>query len=392
MRKNFQQAHDLAQSGMPKAAIARRLSLRRATIVSWLDRELYTDARGWMRGARRTHTDEEVTRIVVLKRKRIAARSYLQGAEHIQMDYALTHPTEDLPSLWFIGDVFREHGLQTKRPTPKGKRQGIVERLKFPIRSIIGLGTIQQAADFVGKRYIAGRTEPITIFSTCYYQWLKRFHIWRIAAETSECAIACLTEFWRTDPIPNVCRIDNGMQFRGGGRAVALIGRFVRFLLNCNVTPLFSSPYQSYTNPHIEGNNRTVGDLWAANHFTDTDMLDAEIARFNAEHEAYVRWKFKERLTSASLRYLDPSETVATDVLRSTQGKKVVFIRFVERWKSCGDRIGIRLLNRFVRIPDAFIGQYVLASVNLETATLSVIEEHEGITNTVLTEPFPYSL
>lgn len=308
------------------------------------------------------------------------------------MDYALAHPTDALPSLWFIGDIFRQHGLQTKQPTPKGKKQGIVERLRFPITSIINLGVIQQAADFVGKRWIAGRTEPITIFSTCYYQWLKQFKIWRTTAETSECAIACLSEFWRADPIPNVCRIDNGMQFRGTGRGVANIGHFLKFLLNIGITPLFSSPYQSYTNPHIEGNNRTVGGLWSANHFTGTDMLDREIERFNAEHEVYVRWKFKERLADASLRRLAKDDLIETDVLRSTQGKKVVFIRFVERWKERGDQIGIILLNRFVPIPDPFVGQYVLASVNLETAMLTVIEEHDGVTNTILEVPYPYTL
>lgn len=392
MRKNFLQARDLARSGMPKAAIARHLRIRRATIVSWLQQDAYTDDRGWVKRKRRSHTDEEVARIVTFKQERIDGRKYLQGAEHVQMDYALAHPTDDLPSLWFIGDVFREYGLQTKRPTPKGKQQGIVERLKFPIASIVNLGRIQQAADFVGKRWIAGRSEPITIFSTCYYQWLKKFRIWRTTAETSECAMACLTDFWRTDPIPNVCRIDNGMQFRGGGRAVAMIGHFVRFLLNCGVTPLFSSPYQSYTNPHIEGNNRTVGNLWTANHFTGTDLLDAEIDRFNAEHETYVQWKFRERLADTSLRYLGKDERIETEVLRSTQGKKVVFIRFVERWMERGDAIGIILFNRFVHIPDPFVGQYVLASINLETAMLSVIEEHDGIASTILTEPFPYSL
>jgi hypothetical protein len=377
---------------MPRAAIARRLGIRRATIVSWLTEESYTDDRGWTKGDRRTHTDEEVARVVTLKQHRITTRSYLQGAEHIQMDYALAYPVDTLPSLWFIGDVFRQHGLQTKRPTPRGKKQGIVERLRFPITSIINLGVIQQAADFVGKRWIAGRTEPITIFSTCYYQWLKQFKIWRTTAETSECAIACLSEFWRTDPIPNVCRIDNGMQFRGTGRGIAGIGRFLKFLLNVNVTPLFSSPYQSYTNPHIEGNNRTVGGLWSANHFTGTDMLDREIERFNADHAAYVRWKFKGRLADASLRHLTEDDPIETDVLRSTQGKKVVFIRFVERWKERGDLIGIVLLNRFVIIPDAYVGQYVLASVNLETAMLTVTEEHDGIPSTILEVPYPYTL
>lgn len=381
----------LWRQGVPKAEIARRLAVSRPTVRAWLAENAYTDDRGWAKGTRRTHTAEEVARIAALKRKRIVARSYLQGAEHVQMDYALTYPNDRLPSHWFIGDIFREHGLQTKRPTPKGRKQGIVERLKFPMQSIIGLGTIQQAADFVGKRWIAGQSEPISIFSTCYYQWFKRFRIWRTVAETAECAIACLTDFWRTEPLPNVCRIDNGMQFRGTGRGVATIGHFLKFLLNLGVTPLFSSPYQSYTNPHIEGNNRTVGDLWAANHFTDTDMLDGEIERFNGEHAAYVRWKFRERLADPSLRYLARDERIETDVLRSTQGKKVVFIRFVERWKVHGDTSGMVLLNRFVRVPDPFLGQYVLASLNLETAMLSVIEEHDGVASVIMEVPYPYT-
>jgi len=377
---------------VPKAAIARRLGIRRPTIVEWLAQDTHTDDRGWAHGRRRTHTDEEVTRIVTLKEQRIAARSYLQGAEHIQMDYTRAHPTDDLPSLWFIGDVFRQHGLQTKRPKPRRKQQGIVERLRFPIKTIVGLGAIQQAADFVGKKWIAGRSEPITIFSTCYYQWFKKFRIWRTTAETSECAIACLSEFWRDHPVAHVLRVDNGMQFRGTGRGIANLGRFLKFLLNTGVTPLFSSPYQSYTNPHIEGNNRTVADLWSANHFTDVAQIDREIERFNVEHDAFFRWKWNEQLTDARLRYLTEDATITTDVLRSTQGKKVFFIRFVERWTERGNQIGIILLNRFVPVPDAFVHQYVLACINFETAMLSVIEEHEGIASVILEVPYPYTL
>lgn len=308
------------------------------------------------------------------------------------MDYVRKYPNDRRPSLWFIGDVFRTHALQTKRPTPRRRQQSIVERLRFPIRTIIGLGRLQQAADFVGKKYIAGHSEPITLFSTCYYQWLKRFALWRIPAETVESAVTCLTEFWRTHPIPDVLRMDNGMPFRGTGRGVARIGVFVRFLLHRGVLPLFSAPYQSYTNPHIEGNNRTVGDLWTANHFTDVAAIDHEIARFNAEHEEFYRWRYGDRLTDPTLRTLPTVATDTASVLRSTEGKKICFIRFVERWKEREGAVGIVLLNRFVTLPAAFVGQYVLATINLETATLCVLEEHDGIATIIHEQPYPIIL
>lgn len=308
------------------------------------------------------------------------------------MDYAKSYPDERLPSLWFIGDVFREHGLQTKKPTSKTRKQGIVERLRFPIKTITSLGTIQQSVDFVGKKYIAGRSEPVNMFSTCYYQWLKQYKVWRIGSETTDYAISCLGEFWMNHPLSDVVRMDNGMPFRGTGRGSASVSRFVKFLLNLNVTPLFSAPYQSYTNPHIEGNNRTVADLWSATHFTSVDQIDVEFARFNLEHEEFFQWKCKERLEDKRLRYLDVNHRPETSILHSTQGKKIYFIRFVQRWKEQGNQTGIVLLNRFIAIPDAFVGQYVLAYIDLEYSMLVVLEEHNGIASTILEIPYPYSL
>ena len=76
-------------------------------------------------------------------------------------------------------------------------------------------------------------------------------------SESAICAIEQLSLLWQIIPIPDVIRVDNGMTFRGTGAGVAHVGMFLKFLLNLGITPLFSSPYQSYTNPHIEGHNRT---------------------------------------------------------------------------------------------------------------------------------------
>ena len=124
--------------------IARRLGLRKATIIDWLRRETYEEGRGW-KGGKRHHTDLEETRIVSLKKKRIEEKKYFLGAPYIQMDYAKTYAADPVPSLWFVSDVVRRHGLQQNEPKKRGRGQNIVSRLKFPIRSIVRLGRIQQS-------------------------------------------------------------------------------------------------------------------------------------------------------------------------------------------------------------------------------------------------------
>jgi len=249
---------------------------------------------------------------------------------------------------------------------------------------------MQQSADFVGKKFITGREEPISFFATGYYQGLKLYRIWQIPWETVEEAIACLREFWTTHPIPPVLRIDNGMTFRGAGQLVAHLGRFVKFLLNLNITPLFSAPYQSFTNPHIEGNNSTFArKVWMKKVFGSLEEIDRECGRFNAENERFYQWKFKEQLSKKGLRFLRPDQHVDTETLRSTKGKRVTFLRQVERWAEQDEQCGIVLLNKFVSLPNSYYNQYVFVVINLETATLHVYSEREGVSTEILRKPFP---
>lgn len=325
-----------------------------------------------------------------MKKAMIMRDDYLLGAPHVQMHYAGAYDQERLPSEWFIEDVTRRNRLQTREQKKRGKGTDIVKRLLFPIQSIVKLGRIQQAADFIGKKFITGREEPISFFATSYYQGFKLYRMWRISAETVEEAIACLRTFWTTHPIPPVMRVDNGMTFRGAGQLVAHLGRFLKFLLNLNITPLFSAPYQSYTNPHIEGHNSTFAQkVWMKKTFGSLPEIDHECGRFNAENERFYQWKFKERLHAQGLRYVHPDQQIECETLRSTKGKKVTLLRFVQRWTEEDGRYGIVLLNKFIPLPAPFNNQYVFAVINLETAILQIYSEREGISTEILRQPFP---
>ena len=383
----------MQKEGVGLNETARRLSIHKNTVNRWRSAESYEDGRGWKQGGYRTHNKEEAGRIVVLKKARIEKKKYFLGSPYIRMDYAKEFPKETLPSLWFFDKVVRDAGLQTHEPKKRGKGHDRVKRLRFPIVSIVKLGRIQQASDFIGKKFITGRSDPISIFSTSYYQWFQLYEIWRTEAESAICAIEKLSTLWQTTPIPNVMRMDNGMTFRGTGAGVARVGTFLKFLLNLGVTPLFSSPYQSYTNPHIEGHNRTFTEkLWGQHAFKTLDEIDAECSRFNEESREYYEYAFHERLAQKSLRFLVPNRPIVTNRLQGTRGKKVCFIRFVEQWLERGRESGIVLLNKFIALPDMYLNQYVFVTINLETAMLFITSEHDGIVDEILRQPFPYTL
>ncbi|MHB8623492.1 MAG: hypothetical protein ACYDBA_09000 [Sulfuricaulis sp.] len=213
----------------------------------------------------------------------------------------------------------------------------------------------------------------------------------RVLAETVEEAVEPLAHFWIDHPIPQVMRVDNATAFRGAISHVAVIGRFLKFLLNSNVMPLFAAPYRSYTNPHIEGHNRTFTEkLWAKHTFTSRSAIDVECARFNAESEEFFRFKFTERLRAKSLRYRQSREAVNLHTLTTTRGRRIGFIRFVERWSERNQEIGIVVLERFIELPGAYLNQYVFALLDLAAARLRVYSEVDGQAMVIRTSRFPY--
>ena len=364
--------------------------MQRPTLRAWFDNEGYQDRRGWSKGTLRKYTPRVRERVIALKRARINQQKYFLGSPYVQMDYVKRYPQEELPSLWFIDESVRSAGLQTHAPKKRTQGQNIVQRHRFPIKTIVGLGRIHQACDFIGKKYIVGSRDPVSVFSTSYYQWFEIYQIWRVLGETVEEAVNRLGRFWVEHPIPQVMRIDNAMTFRGGGRHPAVISRFLKFLLNCHVTPLFAAPYRSYTNPHIEGHNRTFTEkLWARHTFTSLEAIDQECARFNAESEEFFRFKFVERLKAKGLRYNRPA-AANLQTLTTTRGKRICFIRFVETWKERNAEIGIVVLERFVDLPAPYLNQYVFATLDLATAILTVSSEVEGQVTVIRKQDFPY--
>lgn len=354
--------------------------MRKPTILAWLKHNAYPEGRGWKEGKHRKYSEEIDKRIRELKQTRIDTK-YLVGSDHVRKDYAAEHPQEMLPTESYIDTVVRKAGLQTRKP--KKRVKGGSAYLLYPVQRIRDLGYLQQSADFIGKKYITGRTEPINIFSTSYYFPFKLYQIKRVLAEKSEYAIAELIRLWRKYPIPNVFREDNGLQFRGGGNAKRSIGKFLKFLLNLHVTPLFGAPRKPWTNPHVEGHNRVFNEkVWGKNFFTSPEQIDQECERFNQESLELLHFKYAELIFNGNFRYIERDQTINTETLETVEGRKICFIRFVESIPGMGGA-HIVILNETVNLPEQYTHQFVFAEWDLEKELLSLYSEYKNVSTLI---------
>ena len=295
------------------------------------------------------------------------------GSDYVQMDYAKQYPHEKLPSIWFIDNTIRQAGLQTKKP--KKYKNGGSEYLLYPVQLIRDLGYVHQSADFIGKKYITGQREPINIFSTSYYAPFKLYQIRPVIAERAVYAIKNLSELWHRYPLPDVLRIDNGLQFRGTARGKRSLGTFLKFVLNLGIKPLFGSPSKPWTNPHIEGHNRVFNEkVWGQNFFTSRDQIAAECERFNSESLEYFHFKYSQLIVNGNFTYVERDQKIETDKLLSIENKKVFFIRFVQSTEK-GKKAYITILNEKISLPEQYNHQFVFTEWNIEKEQLLIYSE-----------------
>lgn len=365
------------------------MNVSRKTIREWLSAETYQDNRGWEKDKARKYIDDRVAeRIVELRARRIKKKKYFIGSDYLQMDYAKGHSTEDIPSKWFIEETIRDNKLQTRKP--KKRKKGGAEYLLYPTESIRNLGYIHQSADFIGKKYIAGKSEPVNIFSTCYHAPVKIYQIQRILAEKSTYAIEFLEKFWLIYPIPDVFRIDNGLQFRGTASGKRVIGKFLIFLLNLGITPLFGSPSKPWTNPHVEGHNRVFNEkVWNKNYFTSLKQIDTECKRFNQESKELFKFRYANLIVNNQnlFGYLEKNQKINTNKLRTTANKKIYFARFAELLEE-NHRAQIIIMNETVYLSEKYAHQFVFVEWDLEKERLFIYTEYKKIRKLIKKQKF----
>ena len=122
--------------------------------------EVTKDARGWPKGKGRKWTkgDEKKVRSIYRSLQKDSHQFYL-GATAIAQEWRNRY-SRSTPPLRTIGGMLRALGLSKRRR--KDRHKGASRYLCYPEYTIYTLfGGRVLEADFIGKKYIAGRTAPL---------------------------------------------------------------------------------------------------------------------------------------------------------------------------------------------------------------------------------------
>lgn len=333
------------------------------------DQDVTPDRRGWPRGTPRRYTAKTAEQVLELHdRLERTPQVFFTGATAIAHEWRTRYPDEPPPSLRFIGRTLRAHG-RTHREQPK--RHGAARYLAYPARTLAGLGRTTLEIDFIGRKYIDGRTAPVCFiaFSLRGPRILKYFK--RIESESADQAIPVCREFFQRFERPEVAKVDNGFGFAASSRWPRTVGPMMRFLLREHVTPVFTAPRRPWNQASVEGANSVFGrKFWRRFRFRSVLEVDRELGRFNAAYEQYTG-------------YRTPSRTRRSRPFTPT----VYYIRKVQEHPRRRAAM-IDLANEQVFVPRDYLGLFVLARWELAHNRLAILLERGERTVVIHRQPF----
>lgn len=265
-------------------------------VISWTkqpNQDPTPDQRGWKKGMPRKYTDQQEEKILsIYYHLKDDPSSFFCGASAILNLWKDYYPSTLPPHLRYIGRVLKKHHLTEK--IKRGKNKGASRYLLYPEYTI--LNTISQGSlleiDFIGKKFIQGRTEPINFlaFSLRGNRPLK--HFTRIEEYTQEEVMTQLEEFITKFERPYAVKMDNDFVFFGPSSKERFLSKVVLFLLLHNIIPIFTAPRKPWNQASIEGANSIFSrKFWNRCHFEAVSEIDRHLADFNLDYQRYLNYQ-----------------------------------------------------------------------------------------------------
>ena len=156
------------------------------------------------------------------------------------------YPKSAIVPLRTIGRILAGLGLSSSRK--QGRSKGAARYLCYPEHTVYhSLGQRVMEADFVGKKYLAGRTEPLNFVGLCFKQVPKLRYFQRVTGETTATLIEVCQAFFERFETPDVIKVDHGPAALGSGSAKRTLSRFMVFLLEKQIIPVFSVPKKPFS-------------------------------------------------------------------------------------------------------------------------------------------------
>ena len=321
--------------------------------------------RGWPKDKPRQHTKIEIKRIKDIHQELVKdSEAFFAGASAIIQRWLEKYPQIQPPHPKFIGRVLREADLSEK--IQKGRNKGASKYLHYPEHSINQIGESLLEIDFIGKKFIKERTEPLNFigFSLRFLRKLKHFR--RISGETGDNIIKESKRFFKEFEKPNVIKIDNSFATAGGGHYKRLLTKAIIFYLKEQILPIFTPSRKPWSQASIEGSNSVFSrKFWNKIDFKNIQHVDERLKAFNKSYQWYLGYK-------------PPVEKSEKDRFIP----KVYFIRKVYQDPQT-EKGYIEVANEQIFIPKSYINFFTLSEWNLKEEILYIYFENEQKLNLI---------
>lgn len=334
----------------------------RRFVYAWTqspDQNIAHDHRGWMKGRTRTYSQRDEQRVLKIHAELEADTTRrFAGASAIERRYRELYPAAKSLSLRFIGRMLAKHGLAT---LPKVRRKGVSRYLHYPQHLINSLGKSLLEVDFIGKKFITGRSRPLNFiaFSLRFPRQLKHFQ--RIEAETADEAIKHLKRFFKLFEKPAVVKLDNGFAFAGAGPEPRSLNSVVLFLLKQRIIPVFIAPKSPWNQGSVEGSNSIfTRKFWNWERYRSIEHVDQKLVDFNEAYAWYTGYKKPTRSKTRPKRFV-PRVCFIRKVFEDPQTKRGY----------------IDVLKEQIALPKSYINLFVLTEWNLKSEQITILFEKD---------------
>jgi len=365
--------------GLSKNMITAKKHISKHFVIRWTqspDQDFSIDNRGWPRGKRRKWDQHTEHRIVELHAYLKAnPKAFFWGASAIEQEWRHRYPNDTVPPLRTIGQILKDMELSDKYR--KHRNTGASRYLCYPENTIYHtFGKRVMEADFVGQKYLTGRTEPIHFIGFSFKTEPKFRYFKRIEAKNAKAFICGCKEVFEQYERPECIKVDNATETIGSRSGKRNISKVMAFLLGNQIWPIYAVPRRPFSQASIEGNNSVFArNFWNRRTFSTLADIDRQLAWFN----------------EASFRY------TGYEVPRSGRQKKREFVPkvyFLRQVRELSDRsdVWIEVLNEIVMLPASYISYFVLAEWHLLKETLTVHIERDKQLEFIISVPFKINL
>ena len=350
---------------LSKNMIAKKKKLSKKFVIKWTkfpNQDFSKDDRGWEKGKRRkwTKTDEQRIKKIHADLTRDPYQFYT-GATAIEQEWRKKYPDIPFLPLRTTGQILADLGLSEKRK--KDRNQGAARYLCYPEYTIYSLlGNRVLEADFIGKKYLIGRTEPLNFIGFSFKKESRLRYFKRVSGQTADEFIKQTKHFFKRFEKPDLIKLDNSLSTIGSASGKRNISKTMKFLLKNQVIPIFAVPRKPFSQASIEGNNSVFArKFWNRIDFKSTEEIDTKLEWFNKSSERYCVYR-KPKGKKLILKDFTP---------------KVYFIRQVKEDKQQTAKASIDILNDKVYLPKSYINYFVLAEWRLKKEQLYIHFEKE---------------